>query len=48
MTAALGSFPFELIHLSGVSTYFKSSLVSCLRDLARKYGKRLTEDYAVI
>ena len=32
----------------GVSIYFKSSLVSCLRDLARKYGKRLTGDHAVI
>jgi hypothetical protein len=39
---------FELIHPQDVSAFCKSSLVSCLRSLARKYGKRLTQNHAVI
>jgi len=39
---------FELIHRPKTSAIFKSSNATCLRGLAGKYGKRLTEDYAVI
>ena len=39
---------FQLIHPLDTAPLVKPSLLSCLRDLAKKYGKRLTEDHAVI
>jgi hypothetical protein len=39
---------FYLIYRQETSIIFKSPLASCLRDLAGKHGKRLTEVHEVI